>query len=66
MPASTIVLIACLAVVVVLALGINAFRRGGEYNRNNANKLMRWRLGLQALAVLVILLVVWLRGSGGS
>ncbi|MBF9030841.1 twin transmembrane helix small protein [Rhodobacterales bacterium HKCCE3408] len=62
----TIVLIACLAVLVVLLLGLNAFRRGGEYNRNNANKFMRWRLALQALAVILIVAFVWWRQSSGG
>ena len=66
MTATTIVLIACLAVVVVLALGINAFRRGGEYNKSNANKLMRWRLGLQAFAVIIILAVIYIRRQNGG
>ena len=66
MSLTTLVIIACLAVVAVLALGINAFRRGGEYNRNNANRFMRWRLGLQALAVvLIVLLVYWRQQNGG-
>lgn len=65
MSASTIVMIACLAVLVVLLLGINAFRRGGEYNRNNANKLMRWRLGLQAVAVIIIVVAIYIRRQNG-
>lgn len=66
MTGQTIVLIACLAVLAVLILGINAFRRGGEYNRNNANRLMRWRLGLQALAVVIIVVLVYLRRQNGG
>lgn len=65
MPVTMIVLVACLAVLAVLALGINAFRRGGEYNKNNANKLMRWRLGLQALAVVIIVVVIYFRRQNG-
>ncbi|MEM9755851.1 MAG: twin transmembrane helix small protein [Pseudomonadota bacterium] len=66
MSATTIVIVACLAVLVVLLLGINAFRRGGEYNKNNANKLMRWRLGLQALAVIIIVVVIYIRRQNGG
>ena len=66
MSATTIVLIACLAVLAVLMLGINAFRRGGDYNRNNANRFMRWRLGLQALAVVVIVVVIYFRQQSGG
>lgn len=66
MPATTIVLVACLAVFAVLLLGINAFRRGGEYNKNNANKLMRWRLGLQALAIVIIVVAIYIRRQNGG
>ena len=53
------------AVLGVLVLGIGSFGKGGEYNRRNSNKLMRWRLGLQFAAVVLIVLFVWLRGQGG-
>ncbi|MEM1272717.1 MAG: twin transmembrane helix small protein [Pseudomonadota bacterium] len=66
MSITTIVITACLAVLAVLILGINAFRRGGEYNRSNANRLMRWRLGLQALAVVIILVAIYIRRETGG
>ena len=53
------------AVLGVLVLGIGSFGKGGEYNRRNSNKLMRWRIGLQVAAVVLIVLFVWLRGQGG-
>ena len=53
------------AVLGVLVLGIGSFGKGGEYNRRNSNKLMRWRIGLQFAAVVLIVLFVWLRGQGG-
>jgi NADH:ubiquinone oxidoreductase subunit 6 (subunit J) len=52
------------AVLGVLVLGIGSFGKGGEYNRRNSNRLMRWRLGLQFAAVVLIVLFVWLRGQG--
>ena len=33
--------------------------------RKNANKIMRWRIGAQFVAVVLILLFVYLRGEGG-
>lgn len=54
---------AALVVVIILATGIGGFARGGEFNRRNANRLMRWRIIAQALAVLLILLFVTLRGN---
>lgn len=52
---------AMLAVLVVLLLGLFSFARGGEFNRRNANRLMRWRVGLQAVAVLLIVLFALIR-----
>ncbi len=57
--------VAVLAVLGILMLGIGSFGKGGEYNRKNANKIMRWRIGAQAVAVALILLFVYLRGEGG-
>ena len=56
--------VAALAVLAVLLLGIGGFAKGGEFNRRNANRIMRWRIGLQFVAVLLILLFVAVqRGS---
>ena len=64
-PVFILAALASLAVLGVLAVGIGGFARGGEFNRRNGNRLMRWRIGLQFLAVVLIVLFVWLRGSGG-
>ena len=47
-------LAACLAVLGVLAFGIAGFGRGGEDRGKKSNRLMQWRIGLQLLAVLLI------------
>lgn len=65
-PLFIIVALACLVVAGILILGIGSFGRGGEFNKRNANRIMRWRIGAQFVAVLLILLYVWLRRSGGS
>lgn len=57
--------LAVLAVLVILLLGIGTFGKGGEFNRKNANKIMRWRIGAQLFAVVVIMLFVYLRRQGG-
>lgn len=57
--------IACLAVCVVLIIGIGAFAKGGDFNRKNANKLMRLRLLLQFVAVIFILIFVAFFRDGG-
>jgi hypothetical protein len=41
--------------------GIGTFAKGGEFNKRNANKIMRWRLGVQFVAVVVIAGFAWLR-----
>lgn len=56
--------VAVLAVLGILMLGIGSFGKGGEFNRKNANKIMRWRIGAQFIAVVLILLFVYLRGEG--
>ena len=52
------IVIAILAVVAVLMVGLGAFTTGGEFNRKYSNKLMRWRIILQAIAVALILIYV--------
>ncbi len=41
------------AVLVVLVIGVASMFRGGAFNRKYANKLMRLRVLLQALALLL-------------
>ena len=46
------------AVVVVLLLGLlNMMRRGSP---NRSQSLMRWRVGLQLLAIIIIMTAIWL------
>ncbi|SMO75615.1 twin transmembrane helix small protein [Paracoccus laeviglucosivorans] len=54
--------ICCLAVVAILATGIGGFARGGDFNRKHGNRLMRWRLIAQAVAIAVFLIYLWARG----
>ena len=63
-PLLVVVVIAALAVLAILMTGIGGFAKGGEFNRRNANKLMRWRIGAQAVAVALSHIYVALRGSG--
>ena len=56
--------VAVLAVLGVLAVGIGGFAKGGEFNRRNGNRMMRWRLVLQAVAVVFIVLFVVVRAQG--
>jgi hypothetical protein len=48
------------AVLVVLLLGLVNMMRGGP--SSTSQKLMRWRVGLQFLAVVIIMATLWLTG----
>lgn len=65
-PLYFLILLMMAAVVVVLAIGIGGFAKGGAFNAKYSNKMMRLRLLLQFVAVLLILLSIYLRGTGGS
>ncbi len=54
--------LAVLVVSVILMVGVGGFARGGEFNRKHGNRMMRWRIIAQAIAVALILIFVWLRG----
>ena len=63
---STILIItvgACLAVLIVLMIGVGGFARGGKFNKTYSNKLMRLRIILQAIAILLILVFVGIEGK---
>ena len=55
-----LVAVAIGAVAVVLVFGLVNMMRGGS--PNTSQKLMRWRVGLQFVALVVIMAVLWLRG----
>ena len=52
---------ALVAVTLVLALGIYALFRGGDFGRSYSNKLMRLRVLMQAVAIAVLVGAVWWR-----
>jgi Hypoxia induced protein conserved region len=49
--------IAVAAVAIVLLLGLWNMMRGGSPNRSQT--LMRWRVGLQFVAIILLVLVLW-------
>lgn len=65
-PLFIVVVIACLVVLVILMIGIGGFAKGGEFNRKHGNRIMRYRIAAQAVAVLIILAFVFFRRMGGS
>jgi hypothetical protein len=56
----TLLIIAMVAVVGVLFFGLFSMARGGPFNQRNANKLMRWRVVLQGIAILLFVLFMML------
>ena len=65
-PLLIIALLACLAVLVILLLGINSFRKGTAEAAKESNKYMRWRLMAQFGAVALIMLFVFVRNQSGG
>lgn len=61
-----IIVIAILAVMVVLMIGLGGFTRGGDFNRKYANKLMRWRIILQAIAIALIIIYALIQAGGDA
>lgn len=55
-----VAVIALLAVLAVLMTGVFGMAKGGDFNRKYGNVLMRWRVGLQGAAVLLILIALLL------
>ena len=58
--ANYIVPVAVGAVAVVLVLGLYNMLRGGSPNLSQ--KLMRWRVVLQFIAIIIIMFTVWMMG----
>lgn len=56
--------LAMLAVLGVLILGLVNMAKGGEFNKKYGNILMRWRVGLQALALALFVMAVLSRAGG--
>lgn len=63
---SILIFVLLAAVVAVLALGISNFGREGTDSAKRSNKMMQLRIGLQAAAVLAILLFIYLSGASGE
>ena len=51
-------------VLAILFVGVISFGLGGEFNRKHSNRIMRYRIISQAVAVVLILLYVWVRRGG--
>lgn len=63
-PLFFVVAFSMIVVLAILLFGIGTFGRGGEFNRKHANRIMRYRLAAQFVAVILIVLFVMLRSGG--
>ena len=55
-----LIIVALLAVSIVLVLGLWNMMKGGSPNRSQ--NLMRLRVLLQAVAIVVVMIVIWMLG----
>ena len=65
-PIFILAVLACLVVLIILMIGIGSFAKGGEFHRKNSNRLMRYRIAAQALAVILIVGFAWWNSAGGN
>jgi hypothetical protein len=64
-PLFALVVIAVLIVVGILVLGLTGFGKGSGKLHSNSNRLMRYRIIGQAVAVGLIVIYVYLKRQGG-
>jgi hypothetical protein len=63
-PLAIIAVLLCFVVLIILTIGIGGFAKGGEFNRKHSNRLMRYRIIAQAVAVVFIVIVAWGHSKG--
>lgn len=63
-PLFIVAALAALPVLVILMVGIGGFAKGGEFNRKHANRIMRYRIIAQAIAVALIVAFAYLQSRG--
>jgi len=55
--------LAALVVLAILMFGIGSFGKGGDFNRKHANRIMRYRIAAQAVAVALIVAFAYFQGG---
>lgn len=63
-PLFIVATIAALAVAGILMVGIGGFAKGGDFNKKHANRIMRYRIIAQFVAVILIVAFAWLNSGG--
>ena len=56
-----LIALAMLSVAGILLWGVITMARGGEYNKENSNKIMRYRIVFQAVALFIFLGLLLIR-----
>ncbi len=56
-----LIAVAMLSVAGILLWGVITMARGGEYNKNYSNKIMRYRIVFQAIALFIFLGLLLMR-----
>ena len=60
---TVVIVLALIATIAVLLTGIVSMARGGEFDRRHSVQLMSARVGLQGLAVLLVLVALYLAAT---
>ncbi len=63
-PLFYVVIASVVGVLIILMIGIGGFAKGGDFNRKHANRIMRYRIAAQFVAIVLILGFIWIRGKG--
>ncbi len=58
---AVLIVVAMLMTLGVLFAGMLTMARGGEFNRKHGNRLMRWRVIMQGIALLLFALAMLAR-----
>ena len=56
-----LIAVAILSVAGILLWGVITMARGGEYNKTHSNKIMRYRIVFQAIALFIFLGLLLMR-----
>ncbi len=56
-----ILIVSALIVLGILMWGVITMGRGGEYNKSKSNIIMRYRIVFQAIAIIIFLLILYIK-----
>ena len=59
-----VMMVAMFVVAGILGWGVLTMARGGDYNIKNSNRIMRYRIIFQAIALIIILGLMWWQRAG--